>query len=268
MRVKDMASLSGTTVRTIRYYHQLGLLSVPETSTGWRAYGFAHLTRLMRIRWLVEAGVPLAEVPHLIRPPGSADERSLAVEDLTAVLESIEEKVGVLTAQRERVQILLERVRTHGRLTPLPQPVVRVYAALLERPLPPGMRDAMSRERDLLELACYRGAMPSDVTALLEAMDGKAIDELIGLWEEAHRLATTTASRLSEHGIRQVRDVVGRTLDLAYRTEPTATQHLLRRAAELDRPAVRAAIDLAYASPVYREFVRAVMTVAKEGQRA
>ena len=64
--------------------------AVPDEGTTWRSYGFAHLTRLMRIRWLVESGVPLAEVPHMLRPPGTADERRVVIEDLDAVLCSID----------------------------------------------------------------------------------------------------------------------------------------------------------------------------------
>lgn len=266
MRVKDLASLSGTTVRTIRYYHQLGLLAVPDSSTGWRAYGFAHLTRLMRIRWLVEAGVPLAEVPHMVRLPGSADERVMVEEDLDAVLASVEEKIGVLTAQRDRVQVLRQRVRTHGRLSPLPPSVVRVYAALLERPLPPGTLEAMSRERDLLELACYRGALPSDLTALLEAVTEDDLDELVSLWGSCHSLATAARPGPPGPFRQQVLELVRRTVDLATRIQPDATARLLQRATDLDRPAVRAAVDLAYPLPFYREFVRGFMTIAEEAE--
>src|SRR6478672_8467620 len=136
MRAEDLASLAGTTVRTIRYYHQLGLLAVPDEGTTWRSYGFAHLTRLMRIRWLVESGVPLAEVPHMLRPPGTADERGMVIEDLDAVLCSIDAKLAALTAQRLRVSTLLERVSTQGRLSPLPATLVQLYVLLLQRPLP------------------------------------------------------------------------------------------------------------------------------------
>lgn len=264
MRIKDLASLSGTTVRTIRYYHQLGLLAVPESGTTWRAYGFTHLTRLMRIRWLVESGVPLAEVPHMLRPPGSPDERGMVIEDLDAVLASIDDKIAVLTTQRARVETLLDRVRTHGRLSPLPWPVVRVYAALLERPLPPGMREAMSRERDLLELACYRGAVPAEVTTLLDAVSEDDLDELVGLWEACHHLAVTTGPRMPAPVREEVGEVVRRTVDFAARLDPDATHRLLRRAADLDNPAVRAAVDLAYPSPVYREFVRRLMALARQ----
>lgn len=264
MRIKDLASLADTTVRTIRYYHQLGLLAVPESGTTWRAYGFAHLTRLMRIRWLVESGVPLAEVPHMLRPPGGTDELSLVIEDLDAVLASIDGKIAVLAAQRERVETLLERVRADGRLSPLPEPVLRVYAALLDRPLPHGMVEAMSHERDLLELACYRGAMPSDIVTLLDAVAEDDLDEICSLWDECHRLAVATGARLPDLLREEVADIVQRTVDLATRIEPEATHRLLLRAAELDRPAVRAAVDLAYSSPVYRAFVRSFIAIAKE----
>ncbi|MEO3936182.1 MerR family transcriptional regulator [Dermatophilaceae bacterium Soc4.6] len=268
MRIKDLAILSDTTVRTIRYYHQLGLLAVPPSTTTWRAYGFGHLTRLMRIRWLVDSGVPLAEVAHMLMPPDGTDERSLVIEDLAAVLSSIDAKTAVLAAQRERVEILLERVRRHGRLSPLPPPVVRVYAALIERPLPAGMHEAMSRERDLLELACYRGAMPSDLTALLDAVTEDDLDELCRLWEECHQLAVDSEPRPWEVVRQRVGDLVRRTVDLAIRIEPDASLRLLRYAAELDRPAVRAAVHLAYPSPVYREFVRGFLDVAKAASSA
>jgi DNA-binding transcriptional MerR regulator len=166
MRAQQLASVAGTTVRTIRYYHKRGLLAVPDGATGWRSYGFAHLTRLMRIRWLVESGIPLAEVPHMLRPPRSGDERTAVREDLEAVLSSIDQRIAVLGQQRARVTTLLDRVTSEDRLSPLPASIDRMYAALLERPLPPETVQAMTRERDLLELVCYQGALPEDVVAL------------------------------------------------------------------------------------------------------
>jgi DNA-binding transcriptional MerR regulator len=264
MRIKDLADLADTTVRTIRYYHQLGLLAVPETGSTWRAYGFTHLTRLMRIRWLVESGVPLIEVPHMLGAPSSLGERETVMEDLDAVLASIDEKMHLLAVQRQRVETLRDRVTTQGRLSPLPEPVVRLYAAVLERPLPLELLEMMSRERDLLELACYRGAMPEDVTRLLEALQDDDLDELLGLWQECHQLAMTAGARLSQPAREEVHALAGRTVALAARVEADATVRLLRRAADLNRPVVRAAVDLAYPSPVYREFVRALMTRATD----
>ncbi len=264
MRAQDLANLAGTTVRTIRYYHQLGLLGVPEQGATWRSYGFTHLTRLMRIRWLVESGVPLAEVPHMLRPPDSADERSLVVEDLDAVLTSIDQKIDVLMAQRERVGSLLERVSTQGRLSPIPPPILRLYDELLERPLPSAMREAMQRERDLVELACYRKALPQDIVTLVDAFRPEDVDEVCALWEECRRVSEAAGLRLSPELRARIDDVVRRTLDLATRVDPAATGRLLVGAAELDRPAVRAAVELAYPSPAYRQFLFGLVGLAKE----
>jgi len=264
MRAQQLASVAGTTVRTIRYYHERGLLGVPDGASGWRSYGFAHLTRLMRIRWLVDSGVPLAEVPHMLRPPRSGDERATVREDLHAVLTSIDERIAVLTRQRTRVATLLERVTTEGRLSPLPASIDKMYAALLERPLPPETVQAMTRERDLLELVCYHGALPDDVVALVDALSTHHLDDLCGLWEECHRI-NESAGGISKAALQEeVAAVVRRTVDLGDAVAPDATRRLLARTATLDRPAVRTAVDLAYPSVVYREFMRGFVAVARE----
>ena len=66
MRVAQIARLTGTTVRTVRYYHSLGLLPVPEERGGWRDYELSHVARLSRIRWLTQAGVPLETVARIL----------------------------------------------------------------------------------------------------------------------------------------------------------------------------------------------------------
>lgn len=269
MRAKDLADIAGTTVRTIRYYHQLGLLSVPEQGTTWRSYGFAHLTRLMRIRWLVESGIPLVEVPHLLRPSVAGDEYTLVVDDLAAVLASIDQKLAVLREQRAQVQLMLERVQEHGRLSPLPPSLVRMYAALMQRPLPPGMVQAMTAERDLVELACYRNALPDDVVAIVDAMGDDDIEQLCGLWEECHRIdEAVCVAGLTDPLRARIQRVVRDVIALCDRVEPQTTARLLDRAQELDRPVVRAAVDLAYPSAAYRAFLRCLTAVAKQRSAA
>ena len=60
---RELADLAGTTVNTIRHYHRLGLLEDPDRRTnGYKQYDVSHLVCLLRIRRLVELGVPLSEV--------------------------------------------------------------------------------------------------------------------------------------------------------------------------------------------------------------
>jgi len=60
---RELAELAGTTVNTIRHYHRLGLLEEPDRRyNGYKQYGVPHLVCLLRIRRLVELGVPLSEI--------------------------------------------------------------------------------------------------------------------------------------------------------------------------------------------------------------
>ena len=50
MLSSELAELAGVTVRTLRHYHQIGLLPEPPRSTGgYRRYNVSDLVRLLRI---------------------------------------------------------------------------------------------------------------------------------------------------------------------------------------------------------------------------
>jgi DNA-binding transcriptional MerR regulator len=60
---REMAELAGTTVKTVRYYHEIGLLDEPDRGpNGYKRYEVHHLTRLLQIKRLTGLGVPLAQV--------------------------------------------------------------------------------------------------------------------------------------------------------------------------------------------------------------
>ena len=63
MRVSDAAKIAGCSVRTVRYYHNLGLLPVPAKQRGpWRDYEFADVARLIQIRSMAQAGMRLDDI--------------------------------------------------------------------------------------------------------------------------------------------------------------------------------------------------------------
>ncbi|MEU6696234.1 MerR family transcriptional regulator [Pseudonocardia sp. NPDC046786] len=69
---REIAELAGTTARSVRHYHQVGLLPEPERrSNGYKQYGVTHLIRLLRIKRLVDLGVGCR------RSPGSATATSI-----------------------------------------------------------------------------------------------------------------------------------------------------------------------------------------------
>jgi len=66
-KVGDLAKLTGLTVRTLRFYDQIGLLSPSDqTESGHRLYSEANLSRLHQILSLKELGLSLEEVKSVL----------------------------------------------------------------------------------------------------------------------------------------------------------------------------------------------------------
>ncbi|MEV6275795.1 MerR family transcriptional regulator [Nocardia sp. NPDC051832] len=118
--IGQAAAFVGVTVKTVRHYHKQGLVAEPDRdSSGYRRYASADLLRLVQVRTLAAAGVPLAEIGPLLDADAAQFAAALAeVErDLTARIEE-------LTARRDTLHRLAD-----GNRALLPDRAV----ALLER---------------------------------------------------------------------------------------------------------------------------------------
>lgn len=67
MRSNEVAKTAGVTVRTLRHYHQLGLLpEPPRAANGYREYTATDLARVLRIKRLASLGFPLARIGGIL----------------------------------------------------------------------------------------------------------------------------------------------------------------------------------------------------------
>src|SRR5262245_25546882 len=65
--IGQAAAFAGVTVKTVRHYHKQGLIEEPRRDNfGYRRYGSADLLRLVQVRTLAAAGVPLAEIGAIL----------------------------------------------------------------------------------------------------------------------------------------------------------------------------------------------------------
>lgn len=130
MRSAEIARLAGVTVRTLRHYHQTGILPEPERrSNGYREYTVHDLIRLLRIRRLAALGIPLEAMPALL--DGQADEgERMPRPDADATLADLDDalaaQIAHLTAQRD----LVARLRAHGVAPDVPVELAPFLAAL------------------------------------------------------------------------------------------------------------------------------------------
>lgn len=66
-KVGDIAALTGLTIRTLRYYDQIGLFPPSgQTDSGHRLYDESDLSRLHQILALKELGLPLTEIQSVL----------------------------------------------------------------------------------------------------------------------------------------------------------------------------------------------------------
>lgn len=110
-------------VRTLRHYHQIGLLEEPERSVNrYRKYTVHHLAKLLRITKFTDLGIPLSEVHRVIDDPEATNEL-LATIDAQAAVE-----IDQLQHRRRRIAEL----GGEGATPDLPESLLP-YASMLLR---------------------------------------------------------------------------------------------------------------------------------------
>ncbi|MBP0455165.1 MerR family transcriptional regulator [Kitasatospora sp. RG8] len=102
--IGQAAAFVGVTVKTVRHYHRLGLVEEPERDgSGYRRYGSDELLRLVQVRTLATAGVPLAEIGPLL--DADADRFAASLAD---VERRLTDRIAELTARRDTLHRLAD----------------------------------------------------------------------------------------------------------------------------------------------------------------
>lgn len=107
LHIGEVATLVGVSPKTIRYYHEVGLLAEPaRTEAGYRLYTAQDLLRLQRIRRLRALGLPLDRIKEILGKPDREHEPALR-DALQLLVEELSAQVLELEERRDRLQQLL-----------------------------------------------------------------------------------------------------------------------------------------------------------------
>lgn len=111
MKIGDLASASGVTTKTIRYYESIGLLPEPARSaSNYREYGDDAAQRLQFIRDSQAAGLTLAEVGSILSIKDAGGSSCGHTRDLVhRHLQDIDQQIVALQQQRVLMAALAER---------------------------------------------------------------------------------------------------------------------------------------------------------------
>lgn len=184
MRSSELAALAGVTVRTLRHYHQIGLLAEPERgSNGYRDYTVHDLIAVLRIRGLADLGIPLERVRALsTADPADADAALGALDaELAAQIEQLEARRRSIAALRREgapLDVPPALARTATALTAERSPA----AAAIDRELflllaHVSGRDDGLRALALLDRVAAAGSGALEVQLRFDALDADATEE-------------------------------------------------------------------------------------------
>ncbi|MFF4414450.1 MerR family transcriptional regulator [Streptosporangium sp. NPDC001559] len=186
--IGQAAAFAGVTVKAIRHYHQHRLIDEPRRdSSGYRRYGSADLLRLVQIRTLAGAGVPLAEIGAILDadPDRFATalvdaERHLTdrIDDLIARRETLRRlATGDRALLPERALALLDRAPDLG-FTVDDVTMAREGLVLIKALVPEGFNDYISRIERALDDPQYMSLIKRMWHAAEWEPDDPRIDEL------------------------------------------------------------------------------------------
>ena len=194
LTIGRLASYAGVTIRAVRHYHQIGLLVEPERdASGYRTYDAVAVVRLIRIRTLAEAGVPLARVRKLL----DADPQTFDAAT-TEIDRQLRAQIRTLQEHRRRIAQL-----GSGDTLALPKEVVDYLDRLRATGAPEA---AIEGERDawILMAARYPEELPAIMADKVAQLTNPKIVQLYQLigriaenWED-EELLRETADLMSE----------------------------------------------------------------------
>ncbi|KFU76918.1 DNA-binding transcriptional regulator, MerR family [Amycolatopsis lurida] len=195
LTIGQAAAFAGVTVKTVRHYHRLGLIEEPlRDSLGYRRYGSTDVLRLVQVRTLAEAGVPLAEIDTML----GADPHQFATH-LAEVKQQLTDRIQDLVARRDMV----DRLAAGNRLL-LPDRACALLDRAAHLGFPP---DYLAQSRESLVLA--KALVPWDfddfLTQIEHSLDDAQYVALLkrtweaGAWEPDDPRVADLATAVTDH---------------------------------------------------------------------
>ncbi|MFC9362417.1 MerR family transcriptional regulator [Rhodococcus sp. NPDC057014] len=117
MRIGELASRAGVSVRSLRYYEQQGLLTSTRSPGGQRHYSSDKVARVELIQWLYAAGLSsrtIAEMLPCVDTP-NAENSATALMRMAQARDRLAEHISSLTGTMESLdELIAASTRAHG----------------------------------------------------------------------------------------------------------------------------------------------------------
>ncbi len=189
MLSKDVARLSGVTVRTLRHYHQVGVLpEPPRRENGYREYGVVDVARVLRIKRLASLGLTLEQIGSILEEEesggaGASGDAARLLDEIDAELEA---QISLLKERRRMVSLLRRELDEGGSVLEASAPIRDHVSRMVELGASP--KTTMAELHQLLLIDGRKGASAvlDDVLGLYRLMEERGVmAEYVALTNEA-----------------------------------------------------------------------------------
>lgn len=189
---RELAELAGTSLRSVRHYHDIGLLDEPKRrSNGYKSYGVAHLVRVLQIKRLAGLGLSLQQIADM-------DE---AKEDPQVALRALDSELGASIERLQRVRAEIGQILSSEAVADLPPEFASVAVHMDLSDTDRSLAFVMSRLLGPVGMQAYIGMFQDQqdrsLDRELEALSVDADEQTRA--ELADRLATQARKLYADH---------------------------------------------------------------------
>jgi DNA-binding transcriptional MerR regulator len=107
MRIGELATRTGVSVRSLRYYEQQGLLDPDRSLSGQRHFPESAVDRVQLIQQLYAAGLPSKSILDLLPCVVNGRATPELLDRLSAERDRIDRQIGDLTSTRNRLDTVI-----------------------------------------------------------------------------------------------------------------------------------------------------------------
>lgn len=107
IKISDFVKLTRSTLKTVLYYHKIGLLQEPKrSSSGYRLYGAKELVQMRMIKHLKSLGLDLKQIKEVL---GDTKNQSSLSEVLKSLQQELLQEKKNIELQLSKIEVLLKQ---------------------------------------------------------------------------------------------------------------------------------------------------------------
>ncbi|UUU32478.1 MerR family transcriptional regulator [Streptomyces sp. CA-210063] len=115
MRIGELATRTGVSVRALRYYEEQNLLASERSPSGQRHYPDSAVNRVQLIQQLYAAGLTSKSISELLPCVVNGEATSELLDRLSAERDRIDSRIGDLVSARDRLDTVITTATANWR---------------------------------------------------------------------------------------------------------------------------------------------------------